>query len=389
MKNHYPLPGAAEHVSQPGLPPRVLLDVGDPMEGPTLVVFAGIHGNERSGLESVRRLNRAIDHDQIAVRGRILAVSGNRKAIACNQRFIDRDLNRRWGRTSSSPALGVVSAEDEEQRELVEVLEDARRASPTEEAGGVVLLDLHSTSGKTPAFCCLADAPGNHRLAFALGLPVIFGLEETADGTLLGHYNDLGVPGLAVEGGQHEDPRTIERQVAAIWVLLASIGILDPGLTHVKSATQALAAATKGRPQAVEIVYRHPVHEQDEFKMVSGFASFQRVTQGTVLAHDRRGPVLAPMDGRILLPLYQGEGEDGFFLASDMTAAKLSFLHILRQLRVDRALKLLPGVHTVDGEDAFKVTDSPLRGVNRRVLGLFGYRREGEDNVISRRRQLQ
>lgn len=386
MKNHSAPNGADEHASDPRLPARVLFDVGDPLEGPTLVVFAGIHGNEQSGLESVRRLARAIEHDQVAIRGRILAVTGNRQAIARNQRFIDRDLNRRWGRTTTDEP---VTAEDEEQRQLVEILEGARRASPTRESGGVVLLDLHSTSGKTPAFCCLADAPGNHRLAFALGLPVIFGLEETADGTLLGHYNDLGIPGLAVEGGQHEDPRTVERQVAAIWVMLASIGVLDAGLTHVKSATQALAAATKGRPQAVEIVHRHPVRQGDDFKMVSGFASFQRVTQGTVLAHDRHGPVLAPMDGRVLLPLYQGEGEDGFFMASDMTAAKLSLLHILRQLKVDRALKLLPGVQTVAGEDAFKVSDSPLQTVNRRVLGLFGYRRERADNVISRRRQLQ
>jgi len=389
MNNPYPLTGSEKNPAHPNLPQRVLLDVGDPMEGPTLVVFAGIHGNETSGLESVRRLARAIEHDQIAIRGRILAVSGNRKAIACNQRFIDRDLNRRWGRKVTPAESHIVSAEDEEQAELVRILKELQSASPAKDAGGVVLLDLHSTSGKTPAFCCLADAPGNHRLAFALGLPIIFGLEETADGTLLGYYNDLGVPGLAVEGGQHDDPRTIERQLAAVWVLLSSIGILDPGLTHVRGAIESLAAATKGRPQAVEIVHRHPVHEDDEFKMVAGFASFQRVTQGMLLAHDRSGAITAPMDGRILLPLYQGKGEDGFFLASDMTAAKLSFLNILRQLRVDRALRLLPGVHTVEGEDAFKITDSPMRALNRRVLGLFGYRRESGDNIISRRRQLQ
>ena len=372
-----------------GLPARILMDEGDPVHGPTLVIFAAIHGNEQSGLKTVARLRTRLETGGIRLFGRVLAVSGNRRAIARNQRFIDRDLNRRWGaHDPGSSSTDAQTSEDLEQRELMAVVDGAVQDADAVGNPQVVLLDLHSTSGKTPAFCCLADAPGNHRLGFSLGLPVIFGLEETADGTLLGFYNDRGLPGVAVEGGQHEDPRTVERQLAAAWIMMATLGIVPQTTPSVRGAREALQAASKGRPAAVEIVHRHPVEASDEFVMVPGFASFQPVSQGTVLAHDRNGPVHCPLDGRVLLPLYQGSGEDGFFLATDLSAGQMSLLKILRQIGAERALGWLPGVREVDGQDAFEVQHTPLRHVHRRVLGLFGYRRRRDGNILARRRQL-
>lgn len=62
----------------------------------------------------------------------------------------------------------------------------------------------------------------------------------------------------------------------------------------------------------MEVRHRHPIVPDDEFRMGEGFRTFQNIVAGQLLAHDRRGEVHASESGRILLPLYQGLGSDGF-----------------------------------------------------------------------------
>ena len=49
--------------------------------------------------------------------------------------------------------------------------------------------------------------------------------------------------------------------------------------------------------------------------MVPGFENFDRIAKGQHLADDSSGPIMSPGKLRIFLPLYQGQGDDGYFLA--------------------------------------------------------------------------
>ena len=71
-------------------------------------------------------------------------------------------------------------------------------------------------------------------------------------------------------------------------------------------------------PPMVQIEYRHAINKQDQFKMLPGFSNFQEVSKGEHLADDRNGPVLSPMDGLIVMPLYQETGNDGFFIGTEI-----------------------------------------------------------------------
>ena len=68
--------------------------------------------------------------------------------------------------------------------------------------------------------------------------------------------------------------------------------------------------------------YRHPAEEEDRYLTRPGFRNFQRVRAGDVIGDDRHGEVVAPKSGRILMPLYQELGEDGFFVVRDVAAAR-------------------------------------------------------------------
>src|SRR5689334_6184376 len=79
---------------------RVLADVGDAgKNAPLCIVTAGIHGNEPAGIIALRRvLSRLIRQGSgaIPLRGRFLALSGNRGGLSRGVRFLDEDMNRVW-----------------------------------------------------------------------------------------------------------------------------------------------------------------------------------------------------------------------------------------------------------------------------------------------------
>jgi succinylglutamate desuccinylase len=52
--------------------------------------------------------------------------------------------------------------------------------------------------------------------------------------------------------------------------------------------------------------------------MEPGFANIQRTSAGTLLAREQGAEIRAPFDGFVLLPLYQAQGEDGFFYGREI-----------------------------------------------------------------------
>jgi succinylglutamate desuccinylase len=104
-----------------------------------------------------------------------------------------------------------------------------------------------------------------------------------------------------------------------MWLLLVGVGSIDEGdVPELEVQRRTLADAAAGLPRAVAMRHRHLVRPGDRFEMAPGFANFQPVSSGQVVGRDRYGAITVPEDGRMLLPLYQGQGEDGFFIVSDV-----------------------------------------------------------------------
>ncbi|MCB9899361.1 MAG: succinylglutamate desuccinylase/aspartoacylase family protein [Planctomycetes bacterium] len=359
--------------------------------GPTFVIFGGIHGNEPAGVEAARVVLDELRRLELPLRGRLVGVAGNLAALGGDRRFVDRDLNRRWfesdlGRLlAADPALD--GAEDRQQRELAAFFEEIDRSTD----GPAVFLDLHSTSGVSAPFMCMADTLRNRRVALALPLPIILGLEEAIDGTVMGYLTERGHTAFAIEGGKHDAPATLQNHVSAIWLALVASGNLAAGEVPRYTEHRArLEGSAEGQPRLLEITYRHPVAPEDGFVMDPGFWSFQPVKAGTRLAHDKNGPIRTPRDAVMLMPLYQAQGEDGFFLGRPLSLTKLRVSSLLRTLRLEFLLDLIPGVRPHFGEaDRWLVPASVSEGFTRDLFFLFGYRRmrrEGVWVVFGRRR---
>lgn len=349
-------------------------DSGRP--GPTLLVLAGIHGNEPAGVLAVQRVLGRLQEEELPIAGRLLALAGNLKALGRRVRYLQRDLNRQWlpaavdGLLAQSPAED--GEEDGEQRELLQRFESARATA----SGPVVFVDLHTSSALGPPFVCLADTIANRRVALATGVPLILGIEETIDGASLEWWSQRGVVNFAVEGGQHDAPATVGNLEAVLWLLLEHLGLLRRGQVDTAPFRAHLADRTAGLPAAVEIVARHAITPADAFLMADGFVNFQRIEKGELLATDRHGEIRAPRPGRVLLPLYQRQGDDGFFLAADVRPFWLRVAALLRRLRLGAIVHWLPGVRRDRGDrNTILVDPRVARWFVTGVFHLLGFRR--------------
>ncbi|MFO1050831.1 MAG: succinylglutamate desuccinylase/aspartoacylase family protein [Planctomycetota bacterium] len=369
--------------------PRLIGTVDQGVAGPTFIAQGGIHGNEPAGVTALLRVFDEIARRELRIHGRIVACRGNLNALARKQRYVDRDLNRQW----LPDSIARLSArdpredrnEDHEQRELLELYEECWRTR----RGPLVFLDLHTSSAPGSPFSCMADTLPNRRIADALPIPMILGLEECIDGAVMEWFNQRGQLSVAVEGGQHDDPATIDNLESAIWLALAASGVVasaDVDLGHHRAR---LRKAARGTPHLVEVTYRHAITAADRFAMLPGFVSFQPVTKGDMLAQDQKGAVRARSRGMVLLPLYQGLGDDGFFFARAIPRFWFKMSAVLRRLRLSKLVRFLPGV-TRDPNDRYTLLANPrvARYLVVEIFHLFGYRRErtrGERMAFSKR----
>jgi predicted deacylase len=287
---------------------RVLGRIRGREPGPLLLAVGGIHGNEPAGVLALRRVLATLEREALPLRGDFVALGGNLGALRRNERYLQRDLNRGWSATPNGNGRGP---EDAEQRQLGAAITSARR----EARGPVYFLDLHSTSAPGIPFAMANNLGPQRDFAMNFPLPVIMGLLEMVDSTLLEHMRHAGCVTLGIEAGQNDAATSVDHHEAVLWIALASAGLVPPGLVPRLTAQRALLAAARGElPHLIEVEERHAIAPEDGFEMLDGFANIHTVSSGELLARDRNGPIHAPRSCIVLLPLYQAQGDDGFFL---------------------------------------------------------------------------
>jgi succinylglutamate desuccinylase len=360
------------------------------MPGPTLLVVGGMHGNEPAGIVAARRVLDRLRRLEGPFRGDLVALVGNTRALDRGVRYIDKDLNRQWLpeiverlRASGSPGC----AEDAEMLELLEHIDTAT----VNARGPVIFVDMHTSSAEGAPFVTIGDTLRNRTFALNFPLPVILGLEEQIDGALLEYMNNLGYTTFGFEGGQHQSEAAIAYKEAALLLALVFSGAIDrEQLEEFDALYDMLDSGRLGQPRIVEVLYRHAIVPEDEYVMQAGFTNFDRVKKGQLLGMDRWGLVRSPIDGMVLLPLYQGQGSDGFFICRRIEPLWLGVSRRLRGLRLDRFAHVLPGVRKHPRRlDTLIVDTRTARFFPLQTFHLLGYRKlrwDGPTLLVTRRR---
>ncbi|MBS1796158.1 MAG: succinylglutamate desuccinylase/aspartoacylase family protein [Acidobacteria bacterium] len=359
--------------------------------GPTLIVFGSVHGNEAGGVIALEKIAGILPGLAAKLRGRVFFLAGNTRAFGRGIRFIDSDLNRHWtienvARNRPGATPPSKSAEDREQTELLTILNRALKTARAE----VYAMDLHSTSADGVPFATVGDTLRNRSFARKFPVTILLGIEEQLDGTILEYLNNRGAVTLGYEGGQHFAEKTIRTHEALVWLALANSGILSPEDYPEIRKHENFLRATTGRPRVVEIRYRHAITAADEFKMEPGFNNFQPVRRGDLLARQKDGEVRAGESGMILMPLYQALGEDGFFLGREIAPFWLRLSGWLRRRSVASLMRFLPGVRVSMREDeTLEINTRIARLFPLQIFHLLGFRKrrwQHDKLVVSRRK---
>jgi CBS domain-containing protein len=289
---------------------RVIGRVVGAQPGATVIVVAGIHGNEPAGIEAGERVLAALNTGRIEFRGELVVLAGNLAAMRSGERYLQRDLNRGWttDRLARLRTGGPQDAEDAEQAELLRAFEDAEKRA----RGPMHLADLHTSSADGVPFVLFRDSPAQRAFVNVFPIPVISGIVEKVEGVLSEHACGRGYTAFSVEGGQHDAPESRDNLEAVMWLMIHRAGLID-AIEQVERARPVLERMRGDLPRAIEVVSRYAITPAHEFVMKPGFRNIDRVKKGEVLARDLRGEVRAPADGVLVLPLYQKLGNDGFF----------------------------------------------------------------------------
>ncbi|MCB0618145.1 MAG: succinylglutamate desuccinylase/aspartoacylase family protein [Saprospiraceae bacterium] len=288
-----------------------------------MICLGGMHGNEPAGLRALELMFKMLEVEPLAnpsftFKGRLLGLRGNVRASREGLRYLEKDLNRLMTAEHVARIRQIPLEElDPEDLELLELLDTIDREIEDYRPERLVFLDIHTTTAYGGIFSIATDDPESLRIAVELHAPVITGMLKGIKGTSLHYFNNehYALPTVAVvfEAGQHEEPLSVNRAIAALTNCMRTIGCVR-GEDVENRHDSLLIEYSKGLPKVAELITTHPIRPGDEFRMLPNYRNFQPVRKGELLAQDVHGQIHAPEDGLILMPLYQQKGDDGFFL---------------------------------------------------------------------------
>jgi succinylglutamate desuccinylase len=278
--------------------------VAGELAGPHIVVLGGVHGDEKTGIEVVKKLNNLFLNKEINIyKGKLTLIMGNEEAVAIGKRgtTAEYNLNRMFSDEHlAGPALDFY--ESRRAHELAPILKSAD-----------ISLDIHSTSVPTVPFLPCAFTPRHEKIyrwfdaSIVLTDPdfVLGGRRSTTD-----EYVDYcGGIGICFETGWANDTTRLQTVMKGILNILA-----DQGLIIVANLFEPLVPSYK-----VYRMTRKISLTEKGFKYAKGFPdSFQEVKKGELIGYHGDNPEIAEEDGVIAFPRASNQwklGHDIFFMA--------------------------------------------------------------------------
>jgi succinylglutamate desuccinylase len=311
--------------------PRIIGERSGSQHGPLLIVLTQVHGNEPAGYLAIKEVFKRIDEEywhkpHFDYRGKIVGLIGNMAAAKKGVRFIDTDLNRLW--TDINVARITTGTKSElkqaEEQELFDIIDTVKTYIRNYEPKKIIILDLHTTTAQGGIFIIPSKDEKSRQLGLHIHAPILHGFLDDLEGTSLHHfcqknYPDTNLSSLCFESGQHNSPDSIDHAVSAIIQCFMAMGGFYPEDIETKHE-QLLTQDSAKLPKEAQLVYSHRIMPGDDFKMREDkiYGNFDPVKKGELLAFDRHGEIRSKCDGLILMPLYQKQGNDGFFIIKDI-----------------------------------------------------------------------
>lgn len=255
-------------------------------EGPTSIILAGTHGDEKCGIEALRKVlpNLGIK------RGRVLFGYGNPRAIKTNQRFTEFNLNRMFKNDDSLSKLEKESYEYERAQFLKNYLNQTD-----------ALLDLHAsrTPNSKPFVICEANSKEITKY-----LPVdliVSGFDKVEPGGTDYYMNSIGKIGICIECGYLGNSESAQIAEESIFVFLKAQG-------HIKNGVSP-------RKQSYVRIYDLYKTKTNNFTLSKPFNDFEEISKGQIIGIDGEKEIRVEKESVVLFARNRKQiGDEGFLL---------------------------------------------------------------------------
>ncbi len=264
-----------------------IIEITGSESGPTLAIFAGVHGNETAGVLAFQELIPKLK----ITKGTLFLVFANPPAIEANVRMINKNLNRCFFKGNNGNEY-----EDIRARELMAVLDQCD-----------ALLDIHMFYDPEglPFVICEDNAID---LAKNFDVPIIStNWTEVEPGGTDGYMYLNGKITVCIECGPISKAAKYKDLAAqSIYQFLQYFNMSDK---HVPTATN---------PKRI-IKALNAVHKSSEqFILTDGLHNFDRLTPGQVIATENDKTYTANKGECIIFPHYKARlGEEAYIIGSE------------------------------------------------------------------------
>lgn len=283
-------------------------------KGPLLFVTAGVHGNEPSGVKALEKVFDELEKTKPEIKGTLVGVAGNKLALEKDQRFIEEDLNRTWKEESITNNKRDTH-ELREMHEIIEVLESFPESNFTKR----YFLDCHTTSSASLPYISVQVVNDNDEWAQRFPTYIVRGFSDIVYGAIDHYLSRTGLTGFTFEAGQHTDKTSVENQEGMIWLALKEACSLElEKISCYPDCVNNFAKKNAPDQKTLEIIHRYGREDNDDFKMELGYKNFQKIEKGELLALKNGKEVKSEWDAYIFMPLYQSQGNDGFFVIQEV-----------------------------------------------------------------------
>jgi succinylglutamate desuccinylase len=261
------------------------------VDGPTSVIMAGVHGNERCGIDAITEFLfwSRIDF------GTVYFIVGNPRATNKMVRFTEMDLNRCFAKN-----VGYKERQTYEYCRAEYLKHFFDRAD--------ALLDIHSSDTiRSPPFVICEE----NALPLVRMFPVeimLSGMDKVCPGGTDEYMNRTGKIGICLEAGHHNDASANEIAVQSVCSFLHSRG-------HIRDNPAPAEGLLHRRVQVREIYHS----KTSQFRQSKKWAEFEKVRCDEVIGFDGGDPIVADHDAVIIFPEDADKaGKEIFYLGREI-----------------------------------------------------------------------
>ena len=252
------------------MPPKTIIKKTGKLPGKTLAIFAGIHGNEKVGIITLKKLIREVKIKA----GTVYFVFANPLAIEKGKRMVNANMNRLFSRD-------VVGTDPEHKRakKLMDLLDTCD-----------ALLDIHSYNSPSGDQFAISEKRG-HAILKKMDFPIIgTGFSKLGHGTD-GYMEKNKKVGICIEcGTTNKYKKFLDLAENSAYQFLQHFGCIDKKVEYSHIAQKYVSV-------------KRMVHKQTAgFAFAKEFKDFESLPAGKAFATDGKTRHLAAKNQCILFP---------------------------------------------------------------------------------------